>query len=421
MKSNKPLNTVNKARRLVSQRLGTGLTALSGLSGMTSLAVLSGCNTATQMPLQGQAPNQSAKQAPVRTYDASDLNWIKLNTQAYKGKQDDIHFVSPAVGWYGNGEGKIYRTDDGGKTWAQQLNQKGTFVRALGFVDEKHGFMGNVGTDYYPGVTDEQALYETTDGGTTWAPVAASRIDSSGANGVAVKGLCAIDVLKRKSIYQGELQDRVIIHAAGRVGGPTFLMRSLDGGKTWRTKDMSPYCAMILDVKFFDENVGIICAATHSDSAQSNALILRTADGGNTWQKVYQSNRLFELTWKASFVGRDIGFVSVQNYNPDTTQTLRVIVKTIDGGRNWQEMPLVNDHKVRQFGIGFVNAMTGWVGATTGGFQTLDGGVTWTPVAMGIATNKIRVVPSELGFVVYAIGVEVWKLVVQDGSLRKVA
>ena len=44
--------------------------------------------------------------------------WRQLNTEPYRGKQDDISFVSPDIGWYGNGAGKLYRTGDGGETWS---------------------------------------------------------------------------------------------------------------------------------------------------------------------------------------------------------------------------------------------------------------------------------------------------------------
>ena len=34
--------------------------------------------------------------------------WQRLPTEPYRGKQDDIAFVSPDSGWYGNGDGKLY-------------------------------------------------------------------------------------------------------------------------------------------------------------------------------------------------------------------------------------------------------------------------------------------------------------------------
>jgi photosystem II stability/assembly factor-like uncharacterized protein len=333
--------------------------------------------------------------------------WQKLNTVAFRGKQDDISFVDDKTGWYGNGAGKLYRTTDGGNTWQEQLSKPGTFVRTVGFVDAKRGFMGNVGTDYYPGVTDTNPLYETRDGGVTWSLVPQSRI-----SGPVVKGLCAIDILKKQSIFQGVLQDRTIIHAAGRVGGPGFVMRSLDGGETWKVLDLNQQVGPILDVKFFDENNGLVFAGTDANVEKSNALILQTRDGGVTWKKVYQSTRPYEITWKASFPTRNTGYVTVQSYDPDKSASKRVVAKTTDGGNTWREIPLVDEHAVRQFGIAFADEKTGWVGTSTSGFQTLDGGATWSRVDMGRAVNKIRLMPTADGLVGYAIGVDIHKLVV---------
>jgi hypothetical protein len=70
----------------------------------------------------------------------------------------------------------------------------------------------------------------------------------------------------------------------------------------------------------------------------------------------------------------------------------------------------VDEHAVRQFGIAFADEQTGWVGTSTTGFQTVDGGVTWSRVNMGRAVNKIRLIPNADGLVGYAIGVDVHKL-----------
>ena len=37
-------------------------------------------------------------------------------------------------------------------------------------IDTLHGYAGNIGTEYFHGVTDETPLYETLDGGKTLAP-----------------------------------------------------------------------------------------------------------------------------------------------------------------------------------------------------------------------------------------------------------
>lgn len=332
---------------------------------------------------------------------AAPTAWRQLNTVPYQGKQDDISFVSLDIGWYGNGAGKLYRTRDGGETWAQVWDRPGTFIRALGFVDENNGFLGNVGTNYYPNVSDTNPLYRTRDGGVTWTPVEAESIG-------IVAGICGIDVLPQRRIFQGELRNTAIIHAAGRVGGPATVLRSLDGGETWRVLDLRAKAGMILDVKFLDANTGFVCAASSGDTAQANAMILRTTDGGETWSPVYRSTRLFENCWKMNFPSRRVGYATVQNYEEGASA--RVIVKTTDGGATWRELPLVDDARVREFGIGFVDERWGWVGGSTGGFETRDGGASWAPVEMGRAVNKIRIVRQGDVTRAFAIGVNVARL-----------
>jgi photosystem II stability/assembly factor-like uncharacterized protein len=329
--------------------------------------------------------------------------WRKLDTLPYRGKQDDVVFADARNGWYVNGAGKIYRTEDAGTRWAEQVSRPGTYFRCVGFVDAQRGFAGNIGTDYFPGVTDTTPLYRTDDGGATWQAVTAIQ-------GPVVKGLCAIDVLRSKYINAGVLAERVVIHAAGRVGGPAFLLRSLDAGATWRSMDLGAQAGMVLDVKFFDEAHGLLFCSSDAATERANALILRTSDGGVTWRPVYRSTRPFELTWKASFPTRDIGYATVQNYDPDTAVMQRHVVKTTDGGRSWAELPLVAEHAVREFGIGFVNEREGWVGTTTGGFETRDGGASWRRIEFGRNVNKIRIVSEpDGGFAAYAIGAELWK------------
>lgn len=333
-----------------------------------------------------------------RSRAASAAGWRTLPTEPYRGKQDDIAFVSPDIGWYGNGAGKLYRTGDGGETWEKVWDQPGTFIRALGFVDARNGFLGNVGTEYYPNVTDTHPLYRTRDGGVSWTPIETPGIG-------IVKGICGIDVLHEKRIFQGEIREVAVIHAAGRVGGPAAILRSIDAGETWSVIDLSEQAGMILDVKFFDAQNGLVCAASSSDAAQANASILRTGDGGKTWTQVYRSDRPAENCWKMSFPSRNVGYATVQSYQEGATK--RVIVKSTDGGTTWRELPLVDDARVREFGIGFVDDERGWVGTTTGGFETRDGGATWAPIAMGIAVNKIRVLRVGNGFRAFAIGVQV--------------
>jgi len=331
-----------------------------------------------------------------------EKGWKKLNTERYPGKQDDITFINENEGWYVNGYGSIYHTKNSGETWEKQLEKKGTFFRCIAFVDSLRGFAGTVGTDYFPNVTDTIPLYGTTDGGKTWTPVSYS--------GPYVKGLCAIDIVKEQFINHGKIDYKIHIYGVGRVGSPSNMMVSHDGGLTWTSNSMNKDCKMLFDIKMFDKNNGIVCAASDEDMEKSNALILKTSDGGKTWKKVYQSNRPFEGTWKASFPTKEVGYVTIQSYNPDPNVKQQRIAKTTDGGETWSEINLVEDTGAREFGIGFIDENHGFVGTMNTGFETKDGGLTWTTVNLGMACNKIRIYKDADGkFYGYAIGVDVLK------------
>jgi photosystem II stability/assembly factor-like uncharacterized protein len=334
--------------------------------------------------------------------------WRKLPTEPYAGKQDDVFFKDRNVGWYGNGAGKIWKTTDGGATWSLLVHRPGTFFRCLAFVDERLGFAGNVGVGYFPNVTDSIPLYRTEDGGATWQAVTA--ID-----GPPVAGLCALQVLREPRIAAGVLDTLMRIVGVGRVGGPARMIVSDDLGRSFRNVELGDSAGMALDVHFFDHASGLVAAASDAAVQRSNAVILATDDAGRTWRTVYRSRRPFEATWKISFPTRQVGYVTVQSYDPDTTVVRRYVARTDDGGRTWRELPLVDEHRVREFGVAFVDTARGWVGAVPNGFATRDGGRTWTRAGFGNAVNKLRVIRDPAGVRVFAIGRELHALDLPPG------
>lgn len=361
---------------------------------MARLAVAS--LLALVLPVADIQAQTAASAAPVPSQPLAADGWTTVQTEPYRGKRDDIVFADARVGFYGTGAGELFRTTDGGTRWTRVWSKPGTFVRALGFVDAQRGFLGNVG-DVYPNVTDTTPLYRTVDGGATWTPV-----DLGGA---VVPGICAIDVLRTRVIHQGKLRDRVVIHAAGRVGGPAKLLRSVDGGDRWTAVALPDAAGMVLDVKFLDASTGFVFAGTSGSAAESEGLILKTRDGGLSWRIVYRSGRKLENIWKASFPDATNGFATVQSYDPARAQ--QVVVRTTDAGETWREMPLVQDAKARQFGIGFATPRLGWVGTAIGGFETRDGGESWARVPLAPAANKIRTRAADGTPMVYGIGTQV--------------
>ena len=220
----------------------------------------------------------------------STERWTKVATDPYtlNNKQDALAFPSARVGYYGNGTGRVYRSDDGGRHWRVVWHHPGTYVRALDFADEKTGWLGNVGPGYFSDVRDTQPLYVTHDSGLSWTPVVPL-------DGPAVAGICALDVLK------GPDGRVAAVRAGGRVGGPAGMLESLDGGETFHARDMSAVTGMILDIHFLDANTGFLAGATESDEDKAHARILKTTDGGRTWRAVFESARAGDNNWKLAF------------------------------------------------------------------------------------------------------------------------
>jgi photosystem II stability/assembly factor-like uncharacterized protein len=324
---------------------------------------------------------------------AVSADWDTMPTEGYPKKRDDIIFVNAQSGFYGTGKGRLFHTDDGGQSWQLIWENPGTFIRSLGFIDDRNGFLGNLGVGV-GNVSDPNPLYRTTDGGATWHAV-----DLGSA---AIAGVCAIDILRARAIYEGIARERTIIHAAGRANGPAQLIRSEDGGQTWSMIDLSERAGMILDVKFVDPNTGFVFAGTSSDVAKSNALILETRNGGRTWREVYRSKRPQEIIWKASFPGGRIAYATIQSNDPSNVQ--QRLVKSIDGGQHWSELPLVKNAEAEELGIGFMDASHGWIGTAIGSYETVDGGNHWRVSTLAAKANKIRTRAADGTTLIYAIG-----------------
>lgn len=324
--------------------------------------------------------------------------WSKVPTKPYtlNNKQDALEVAGEQFGWYGNGTGTVYRTTDAGRSWKPVWSHRGTYVRAIAFADERLGFLGNIGPGYFPNVADKRPLYVTRDGGIRWDPVTIK--------GRQVAGICAIDILK--------VGDRVTaIRAGGRVGGPAGLLESFDGGRTFTGRDLSEVTGMILDIRFLDERVGFIAGASDAAEDKAHARILKTVDGGKSWRAVFESDRAGDNNWKLAFPSATIGYGTIISYQAPDGEARGYVVKTEDGGEHWQRLTVTQDPQWIPYGINFLDERRGWVGGSTGGFETKDGGATWTRSEMGSSVNKIRFVTHADGSATaFAIGKDLYRL-----------
>ena len=315
--------------------------------------------------------------------------WNELEGAPLVGRYNDASFVSEKVGWIVNGEGEVYRTTNWGSSWRLMLSNSASHFRSVGFVDERTGWLGNVGLGEF-GTTDPVVLRRTDDGGSTWSEV-------TGFDGPEPVGLCGMQVLNDSTVA-----------AVGRVRGPAVFVKTTDRGDTWSSVALDSLAAGLIDVHFFTPDSGLAVGLSDADHSRSSGVILSTTDGGQTWTRRFTTSRTGEWFWKMSFPSRSTGYVSLQR----NSQTPIYFVKTTDGGLTWEEKLFSTDYYFVQ-GLGFINEDVGWIGGNSSRptFETRDGGETWSSAGFGSRVNRFRFLGDS---VAYAVGRRVYKYETQS-------
>ena len=286
-------------------------------------------------------------------------SWEKVQSYPVKiGRSDDLHFFDEKTGFVINSQGYLSYTEDGGDTWEIVHENEGTFFRCITFKNRQEGWLGTIGTDEpLLGSRDSIALYETKDGGTSWSPVEFI--------GPTPKGLCGLQ----------KVSDDVIV-GCGRVRGPSYFIKTTDGGETWYSQNLDHVAGSLIAAHFFDASHGLLIGGTTRDKKNCRSMVLETENGGTTWDTIYLSEQQGEYPWKFAFPTKEKGYISIQRNVRDGRF---YHLQTNDGGKSWQEVEHTPDYYYVQ-GIGFANKDIGYMGGTRGKtYETRDGGITWTP------------------------------------------
>ena len=132
------------------------------------------------------------------------------------GRIISISFVDNNIGYACNAICRIFKTTDGGVTWARVESSSyayARFAKTIYFIDEKNGFAGNsASSSSYSGA--EASVYRTIDGGITW--------------------IKQIEIPKSQVISKVYFIDQVNGWAiAGNVLENEILISTQDGGKNW--------------------------------------------------------------------------------------------------------------------------------------------------------------------------------------------
>ena len=288
------------------------------------------------------------------------LEWEELPDSPYHPyRSEDVFFVGQQ-GVAVTGSGRAYRTTDGGATWEAPVQLNG-YLRAAGFATPEVGWVGVL--------FNATQLYETRDGGVSYTDVT-ERIEPA-----VEGGICGIWV-----------QDERTVWAVGQYSSPAYIVKTEDGGETWASRAMAPLVDELIDIRFFDDMHGLATGGI-GPYADSRARIIGTDDGGVTWTERYTvpQDGPWSVGWKLTFPTRLVGYASVEKLaQPEDG----LVLKTVDGGQTWQPVTIPGGRSLQ--GLGFLTPEVGWASGRGQTSMTTDGGQTWSllePTRAGLRTN----------------------------------
>ncbi len=242
-------------------------------------------------------------------------------------------FLDEHTGWVITEDGGrvvVFRTTDGGVTWTKmQQGGAAAFPSAdafwgVRFLNETTGWAAYINNS----VGQTASIYVTHDSGATWqhqslplpkgatAPI----FPSPPVFFNATDGVMVVDV---PSGIAGQIQPHTTNRPASG-GAPEVVYVTHNGGTTWEGPIVLPLLGF---------------PPTFSDVAHGWAIksgsdgLLATSDSGRHWTTVNTSSNFFEIS-NISFISNQTGW-ALKN-NPDSGGFL---LRTDDGGHTWQQLP----------------------------------------------------------------------------------
>jgi len=236
-------------------------------------------------------------------------------------------------------------------------------------------------------------VLRTNDGGTTWKQLTVTN-----------------DALDFRDV--DAISERVAYVLSIGNGPASRIYKTIDAGKTWTLQFKTSDSKAFLDaMSFWDATHGVVIG----DSIDGKFYILITQDGGNTWARIPGEKLPAALENEGAFAasGTNIAVFGKGHAWIGTGAAQRArVLRTIDGGHTWNvvDTPLKSGPSSGIFSIAFRDAKNGVI---VGGDYTKekeavenvaitnDGGATWT---LGSGLSGFRSVVAYVEGTVIAIG-----------------
>jgi photosystem II stability/assembly factor-like uncharacterized protein len=289
----------------------------------------------------------------------------------------------PREGYFGAVGGGLWKTLDGGGSWAPvtdgQITSSSVGAVAVSESSPDVVYIGTGESCIRGNIMPGDGVYKSTDAGKTWAHV----------------GFGNSDAISKIRVHPTN-PDVVFVADFGRYGTPSDergLYKSVDGGKNWRRVLFRDTKTGAVDVEIDRKNPNVMFAAMweayrveyQMSSGGPGSGLFRSTDGGETWKEITRTGGLPPGVY---------GKMSIAISGADSNRVYALIendkgglYSSDDAGATWK---LVNEARsVRQRAFYYTHAFadpnnkdTVYM-LNTSAFRSTDGGKTLAPIGQG--------------------------------------
>lgn len=356
----------------------------------------------------------------------SGSDWVKVwNEFDYITKTE---FRSPLLGYattynFSSGQERfILKTIDGGLSWDTLYTKtNGAFIE-LYFYDDSVGFVSH--RDNY--------ILKTTDGGENWYPVwegmyygVESIYFSSSMVGYAVASYGVIYKTDDAGETWQECETKLISHDTPYstfflddftgyiVGGYGQIYKTTDAANSWEPHSFS--YSVFYTMSFVNNYIGY---------ASMQHELIKTIDGGINWEIIDVGLDNHTIINKLQFVTEDVGYWNERQYS-----NYDEFFVTTDGGQTKEKIEFGFEVSTI-YSFFFLNQNVGYIdisfpNTSAGLFKTVDGGESWTKISSDYRRKKMKFLDNNIGFAIRELGNDKlfkttdggvnWTMILDDG------
>jgi photosystem II stability/assembly factor-like uncharacterized protein len=272
-------------------------------------------------------------------YSATFAQWESISSPV-SGSILDIKFINDSVGFCASNNG-VLKSTDYGDTW--NIINSSPSATNLFFINETIGYLTS-------GINKE--LYKSIDSGNTW------QLNYSFSNETP------------EGVFFTSTNIGYLITSIYGPPGGSFIYKTTNGGASWEQTNSFPSIPTLQSIIFTDDNKGFIVGYSGQ--------IIKTNNAGTNWtiSQIPNTETLISVSFPDQMNGFAVGYSNMSGSD---------VIKTIDGGNTWQNISSGGTFNNALRGVYFPTVNTGYaVGENGRIIITNDAGNTWTSSNSGV-------------------------------------